>query len=184
MLLAKLVRFTLRTVLVARLDSVTEEFVFKYAPSSSLAPTESAKLATMNATDVLMSATSVLTALLDSTDADRSVKILVSPTNSLIQSAELVLLAILTARLVRVRLSAQLAKILKLFLLMEFVTIVLILAEHAELVLQNADHVSKDSIWLELLVLLLVLEDHSLSMEFVSALLDSSLPTNVLLNAL
>jgi len=177
-------RIILKTALHAELDLLTKEFVFKCALSSSSALKDTAKLAILSVTVVLMSATTASTVLLASIDVELFARTPVIPISSPIQSAELASLATPTARHAPVRLSVPPARTLRLFPSTEFVMIAHILAELAAPVLHSADHALQDSTLSESPASLLVLEVLLPSMVSVSVLLDSSLPTNVLLNVL
>jgi hypothetical protein len=89
----------------------------------------------------------------------------------------------LSVKLARAKISAQLALTHKLFQLMEFVTTAPILVIPAELLLPSVLHVSRDSTLLDLPVLLPAQLELTPSMESVNVFLDLFSPTNVLLHA-
>ena len=89
----------------------------------------------------------------------------------------------LSVKLARAKISAQLALTHKLFQSMEFVTTAPILVIPAELLLPSVLHVSRDSTLLDLPVLLPAQLELTPSMESVNVFLDLFSPTNVLLHA-
>ena len=106
----------------------------------------SVKLATQNAKDVSIDVTNVSLALLVTINWALPVSRPVTPTCLLITQLTSVFNVQINARLAAVSPSAQLVPILKLFLLMEFVTTALILAIAAHHPPQPVPHVFQDLI--------------------------------------
>lgn len=142
-----------------------------------------ARHATLNVTDALTLAQTVLIALQDSINADLFVLKLATPTNTLTNQAEPALPATLNVRLAQANNSVPLVPILKPFQSMVSVTIAHTLAIHADQPHQFAQPVSKDSILLDQPVSLLAQLEQFQSMESANATMDSFSPTNVLIAA-
>ena len=139
--------------------------------------------ATLNVMDALILAPTVSIALQDITNVDLFVLRLAILTNILMKPARLASPAMLNAKHAQANNSAPLVPTLKQFQSMVSVTIVHILATHADQLHPFAQAVSVDSTLSDQPALLLVPKEPPQSMESANAQMDSFTPTNVLLPA-